>query len=138
MTVPPIAELTRGTAGLAPALTGASIFLFGGFLIVIVELALAGGRTPPASLAVGCVVMAFLGQAAVRLGLTKGIQGLRGVGWITVAFNLGGLSFLLIASRNDMYFPVAHLVMPAVIAIALLLRQRSSNKQSTHVRQSGT
>lgn len=72
--------------------------MFGGFLIVAVELALANGGTTllgAESLVIGYVVLAFLGQAAVGWGLIKGVEGLKVVGWVTIVFNLGALTFLL-------------------------------------------
>lgn len=127
-----LSELTRGTAGLGPAKAGASLYMFGAFLIVAVELALAnGGRRIPGaeSLIVGYVVLAFLGEAAVGWGLIKGVESLKVVGWVTVVFNLGALAAVVIVSPNDMYFPIGHMLMPAVIAVTLVVRQRRSTTE---------
>jgi len=129
-----LSELTRGTPGLGPTRAGADLYTFGGVLIVAVELVLADGQTLPGAegLVVGYVVLAFLGQAAVGWGLIRGLEGLKVVGWVTIVFNLGTLAAVVIVSRNDMYFPIAHVVMPALIAVALLVRQwRSPNEKGT-------
>ena len=130
-----IAELTRGTAGFVPAKVGASLFKFGAFLIVVVEVASAGAGAIPGqrALIIGYVVLAFLGQAGTGWGLIGGL-GLRVIGWLTVVFNLGLLIALLIFSPHDMYFPVAHVLMPAVIAIALLVRTRLRHNRDISVR----
>jgi hypothetical protein len=128
-----LSELTRGTAGFGPAKAGASLYTFGAVLIVAVELALAdSGRVFPGAeaLVVGYVVLAFLGEAALGWGLVKGIEGMRIVGWVTILLNLSGLTYLLLASRDDMYFPIAHVVMPAVIAVTLLIRSRMSPNEA--------
>jgi hypothetical protein len=41
-----------------------------------------------------------------------------------VVWHVGLLVALCVASPTDMYFPVAHNVMPAAIAIAILFRER--------------
>jgi hypothetical protein len=123
-----VAELTRGTAGLGLALAGASLYLFGGVLIVTSELALVGGLTLPHSLRVGYVVLAFVGQATLGWGLTMGLTTMRVVGWATVVFNLGALAALWLLSPGDMYVPIVHNVAPTAIAVALLIRRWSATK----------
>ena len=94
----------------------------GGFLIVGRELALVGGVSFPQSIVVGQAVLAFLGQAALGSGLTLGVRGMRGVGWVTVVWNLGLLARFSLTIPDDMYVPLVHSVAPTLIAIALLVR----------------
>ncbi|HEX6945927.1 MAG TPA: hypothetical protein VF246_01040 [Acidimicrobiia bacterium] len=117
-------------SGEMTARVGALIFLVGAFLIFTVEAASAAGwRILQArSLTAGYVILACLGQAGVGWGL---IRWMRAVGWIVVVFNLGLLVGLLVLTPNDMYFPVAHVVMPAVIAVALLVTGRSADDSSS-------
>lgn len=123
-----VSELTRGTAGLGPALAGANLYMFGGFLIVATELARVGGASLPHSIVVGYVVLAFLGQATLGWGLGIGINGLKVVGWATVIFNVGMLAVFALVIPDDMYIPITHNVMPTAIAVALILRQWRTNK----------
>ena len=80
---------------------------------------------------VGYVVLAFVRQGLLGWGLVRADPRLRKVGWVTVVCNFGLLVALCVASPTDMYFPGAHNVMPAAIAIALLFRERPS--EDSHV-----
>lgn len=118
------AGLTGGTSGQGPTTAGAFVYMVGGLLIVIWELARIGGADLPYAMVVGYVVLAFVGQGLLGWGLVRADPRLRKVGWATVVWNFGLLVALSVASPADMYFPVAHNVMLAAIAIAILFRER--------------
>jgi hypothetical protein len=108
-----VAELTRGTSGLGATLSGANLYMFGGFLIVTTEMAKISHTTYPDSMIVAYMVLAALGQAILGFGLTRGIRGLKWVGWATVVWNLGFLVMMLLTSDPvSLYIPLVHHVMP--------------------------
>lgn len=68
------------------------------------------------------VVLAFLGQAAIGVGLLRTHLLAGWVGWATIIWNLAWLVILPIASPRDIYYPVLHHTVPLLIGIALLLK----------------
>lgn len=127
-----VSELTRGTNGLGATMAGATMYMFGGFLIVTRELAVVGGTRLPHSIVVGYVVLAFLGQATMGWGLTR-FEGLRVVAWATVVWNLGLLAVFALAIPDDMFIPIVHNVMPTAIGVALLIRLWSARENGVSV-----
>jgi hypothetical protein len=69
------------------------------------------------------VVLAFLAQAAIGVGLLQTDLLAGWVGWATIIWNLLWLVILPIASPRDIYYPVLHHVAPFLIGIALLLKR---------------
>ena len=44
------------------------------------------------------------------------------IGWVTIVWNLGLLVVLSVITPGDIYYPIAHQIMPLVIGGALLWR----------------
>jgi hypothetical protein len=76
---------------------------------------------------VAYVVLAFFGQAVIGAALALGELVPAWLGWLTMVWNLGWLVGLSLASPDDVYYPVLHLMMPILIGIALL---RSTRRRS--------
>lgn len=111
----------HGSRGNGLGRLGASAFFFAAVLLVVAEgLGLSGSGGQPYPLIVAYVVLALLGQAA--LGGAILLSGLlpAWIGWAAIAWNLGWLVVLPLATRHDMYFPVLHHVTPLLIAVGLL------------------
>ena len=68
------------------------------------------------------VVLAFLAQAAIGVGLLRTDVVAGWIGWATIIWNLGWLVLLPLVSPRDIYYPVLHHVAPLLIGIALLLK----------------
>ena len=109
------------TNGLVLANIGATVYLFGGVLLVAAEaLSLTFGYEKLYGLIVIYVVMASLAQAAIGgAWLQAGLLPVW-IGWVTILWNIAGLVVLLLFARRDLYFPVLYHVAPLLIGIALL------------------
>ncbi len=110
--------------GFVLANIGASVFFFGGVLLVAAEaLMLTLGYDKVYSLVNIYVVMAFLAQAAIggAIVLSSGLLPVW-IGWVTIVWNIAWLVVLALFARRDMYYPILHYVMPLVIGIALLVK----------------
>jgi peptidoglycan/LPS O-acetylase OafA/YrhL len=70
------------------------------------------------------VTIAFLSQAAIGCALAMSELIPRWIGWATAVWNLGFLTYLVLARPWDVYFPIFHLIMPVLIGAALILRRR--------------
>jgi hypothetical protein len=94
-------------------------YLAAGVVGVVAEtMGLASVQAYPTTVAY--VVIAFLSQAII--GLALALSGLVApwLGWLTLIWNIAWLLGLSIASPDDVYFPVLHLLMPIPIGVALL------------------
>jgi hypothetical protein len=125
--------MTKGD--LFAARLGYVTYLIAGVLGIVAESYLISGREPLYALIVIYVVMAFLGQTAlgVSLLITKLLPAW--IGWSTIVWNLAFLVLLFAISPADIYYPVAHHVMPLVIGIAYLARKEAATahkRQPTH------
>lgn len=69
------------------------------------------------------VVLAFLAQAAIGVGLLQTNLLAGWVGWATIIWNLAWLIILPVASPRDIYYPALHHIAPFFIGIALLLKR---------------
>lgn len=115
--------LFRSTAGEPLGRLGASAYFLGAAVLVTSEsltLSESGGSHYP--LIVIYVVVALLGQAAIGGALLLGGLLPAWIGWSVVAWNLGWLVILPLATPGDMYFPVVHHAAPLLIGVALVLR----------------
>jgi hypothetical protein len=114
--------LLHETNGRVLARLGTGVYFFGAVLLVAAEAMqlLEGQSSYP--LIVLYVVLAFLGQAAVGGALLQSDLLPSWIGWTTIAWNIGLLVILLIITPGDIYFPVAHHLMPLLIGILLLLK----------------
>jgi hypothetical protein len=70
------------------------------------------------------VTLAFVSQAAIGCALSLSELVPRWIGWATVVWNIGCLTYLVLARPWDVYFPIFHLIMPVFIGAALILRRR--------------
>jgi hypothetical protein len=68
------------------------------------------------------VVLAFLAQAAIGGALLRSRVVGASIGWVTIVWNLGLLVVLSVITPGDIYYPIAHQIMPLVIGGALLWR----------------
>jgi hypothetical protein len=69
------------------------------------------------------VTLAFVSQAAIGCALSMSELVPRWIGWATAVWNLGCLTYLVLARPWDVYFPILHLIMPVFIGAALILRR---------------
>ncbi|HEX6337591.1 MAG TPA: hypothetical protein VFZ85_11595 [Jiangellaceae bacterium] len=75
------------------------------------------------SLFVTYVLAAFVSQTVIGLGLRAARLVAPWVAWTTVAWNVACPVVLRLASPDDLYFPVLHLLMPLLIGVHMLLRR---------------
>lgn len=80
------------------------------------------GRAADA-LIVAYVVLALVGQAAIGLGLIQTELLPAWVGWATIIWSLGSLVVLPLLNTGDFYYPFIHMMVPLLLAIALLMKQ---------------
>lgn len=114
-----LGERMRGGDGFPCAFLGGMLYLLAGAALLVAEATglQTGAQVYP--LIVVYVVLAFLGQAAVGVGLLGSDLVPAGVAWTTIMWNLGLLVALVVVTPGDIYYPIAHHLMPAVIGIAL-------------------
>jgi hypothetical protein len=95
----------------------------GAVLLYAETAGLVTGNTPHRPILV-YVIGAVLAQALVGVGLLGATTVADWVAWTAIVWSLGWLAFLLAASPGDLYYPVVHHVVPLIIGIALLRRNR--------------
>lgn len=118
-----LATHLRGTTASGVVLAGATVYSAAGVLGLAHEAATLSPGLPVASWVLPVyVVAAFLGQAVVGLALTRVPGYPVAIGWVVLAWNVGWLAILPIITPHDLYFPVLHHLMPALIAVPLLTR----------------
>jgi hypothetical protein len=112
--------------GRALARTGATTYLIAASLLVTAEafrMSVGDGFEKRAyALFVVYVVLAFLAQAAIGGALLRSRVVGASIGWVTIVWNLGLLVVLSVITPGDIYYPIAHQIMPLVIGGALLWR----------------
>ena len=112
----------QNTDGRVLARTGATVYLFGGILVVAAEaLSLNPGQNTYALIVI-YVVLALLAQATMGGSLLQAGLLPAWIGWVTILWNIAWLVVLPVTSPRDIYYPVLHHVMPLLIGIALLLK----------------
>jgi hypothetical protein len=104
--------------------TGATAYLFAGFVLVAAEgLSLSPGfENRGFALFAIYVVLAFLGQAVIGGALLQSGLLAAWIGWATILWNLAWLVVLPVITPGDIYFPILHHLMPLLIGGALLRR----------------
>lgn len=111
----------QNTDGRVLARTGATMYFFGGILLVAAEaLSLSQGYEKNYPLIVIYVVLAFLAQAAIGGSLLQSGLLAAWIGWVTILWNIGWLVVLPVITPRDIYFPVLRHFMPLLIGIALV------------------
>ena len=112
--------------GRALARTGATTYLIAASLLVTAEaFRMSVGdqfEKRAYALFVVYVVLAFLAQAAIGGALLRSRVVGASIGWVTIVWNLGLLVVLSVITPGDIYYPIAHQIMPLVIGGALLWR----------------
>jgi hypothetical protein len=102
---------------------GVAGYLSGSIIGVVAEtLELTSAAVYP--MIVVYVTLAFVSQAAIGCALSMSELLPRWIGWATVIWNIGCLTYLVLARPWDVYFPIFHLMMPVFIGAALILRRR--------------
>jgi hypothetical protein len=116
----------QNTDGRVLARAGATAYLFAGILLVTAEafsMSLGEGFEKRAyALFIIYVVLAFLAQAAIGGALLRSGLLAAWIGWVTIVWNLGLLVVLSVITPEDLYYPIAHQIMPLLIGGALLWR----------------
>lgn len=92
-------------------------------VVVIAETSFISSGEQAYSQIVIYVVLAFLAQAAIGVGLLQTDLLPGWIGWATIIWSLACLIILPIVSPRDIYYPVLHHAAPLLIGIALLLKQ---------------
>jgi hypothetical protein len=114
--------ILQGTDGSILARVGSATYSFGAVLLVAAEaIQLTEGRASY-PLIVVYVILAFLGQAAIGGALLQANLLPSWVGWTMIAWNLVLPLILLVITPGDIYYPIAHHLMPLLIGIFLLVR----------------
>lgn len=108
----------QSTNGHVLARLGASAYFFGAVLLAAAEAM----RLPSSPLIVVYVILAFLGQAAIGGALLQANRLPSWIGWTTIAYSLCLLVILLAVTPGDIYYPIAHHLMPLLIGVPLLWR----------------
>lgn len=112
----------QDTSGRVMARLGASAYFFGAVLLAAAEAMQLPVRQASYPLIVVYVVLALLGQAAIGGALLQSNLLPAWIGWMTIAWNLILLIVLPIVTPGDIYYPVAHHLMPLLIGVPLLWR----------------
>lgn len=114
-----LGERLRGGDGFPWVFVGGRLYLLGAAALLVAEATGLQTGVQVYPLIVVYVVLAFLGQAAVGAGLLGASIVPAGVAWATIVGNLGALLALVVVTPGDIYYPIAHHLMPAWIGIAL-------------------
>ena len=113
--------IIHDTDGRILARVGSAAYFFGAVLLAAAEaMQLPEGRVSY-PLIVVYVILAFLGQAAIGGALLHANLLPSWIGWTTITWNLSLLVILLVITPDDIYYPIAHHLMPFIIGIALLM-----------------
>lgn len=116
-------EMMRNGSGQILAVTGAAAYFFGSVLLAAAEiLSPSVGYGKMYRLAAGYVVIAYLAQAVLGGAVLQSGLVAAWIGWASVVWNIGWLVILLLISREDIYFPILHSIMPLVVGAALLIK----------------
>lgn len=108
---------------------GALAYLAAGIVGVVAEaIDLANAEAYP--LFVTYVLMAFIGQAVIGLGLGAARLVTPWVAWTTAAWNIVWPLVLSVVSPDDYYYPAVHIVMPLLIGLHML-RRRVPNAETS-------
>ena len=113
-------EHLSSTAGGGWARIGSHLYLIAGIVLLCAETLRLSQWEQIYPLVVTYVVLAFLAQAAVGLGITQSQILASGVGWFTLGWNIAWLVILLLVTPADIYYPALHHMMPLVIGLSLL------------------
>jgi hypothetical protein len=114
------APLVDANAG-SLARIGVTAYLIAGPVLLVAEgIGLRQGERSVYPLIVAYVFLALLAQAALGGALVRSKLVPSSVGWLTLAWNVGFMVFLPIATPQDVYYPLIHGLMPLVIAISIL------------------
>lgn len=112
--------LFRGTGAEALGRVGTSAYFLGGVVLVTTEaLALSERGLSHYPLVVVYVVVALLAQAAIGGALLQSALLPAWIGWFAVAWNIGWLVLLPLATPDDIYYPILHHVVPLFIGVGL-------------------
>ncbi len=118
-----LAAAFQNQNGYEMALICAAGFLFGGVLVVAAEaLSLTIGFEKLYPIVVIYVLLAFLSQAILGVGLLQSGLTAAWIGWLDIIWNMGWLIALPLLSPRDFYYPILHSFMPLLIGIALLVK----------------
>lgn len=99
---------------------GIATYLLGAVIILAAETAYLGKGDWVYPQIVLYVVLGFGAQAAFGVSLLQTGLVASWTGWVTILWNLGGLSVMLLVRPRDIYFPVLHHVTPLLIGVALM------------------
>lgn len=110
------------TNGRVLARLGTSAYFFGAVLLATAEAMRLPAGQASYPLIVIYIALAFLGQAAIGGALLQSNLLPAWIGWTTVIWNAGLLVVLLIVTPGDIYYPIAHHLMPLLIGIPLLVK----------------
>lgn len=118
-----LAGALQGHNGFVSGLMGATGYIFGGVLIVTAEaLSLTIGFEKLYPIINIYVLLAFLSEAVVGVGLLQSGLTAAWIGWVCIVWNIGWLVALPLLSPRDIYYPILHSVIPLLIGIGLLIR----------------
>jgi hypothetical protein len=102
---------------------GVTAYLAASIIGVVAETLEVASR-PVYAMFVVYVTLAFVSQAAIGCALSMSELVPRWIGWATAVWNLGFLTYLVLARPWELYTPIFHLIMPVSIGGALILRRR--------------
>jgi hypothetical protein len=101
---------------------GTLAYLIAAVVVVVAETSFLHDRDWNYPQIVFYVLTALLAQAAIGVGLLQTGLVAGWIGWATIAWNLGCLVVLPLASPRELYYPAIHHAAPLLIGIALLAR----------------
>jgi hypothetical protein len=108
------------TAGGGWTRIGSHLYLMAGVVLLCAETLRLSHWEQIYPLVVTYVLLAFLAQAAIGLGITQSEMLPSSVGWLTLGWNIAWLVILLLVTPADIYYPVLHHMMPLVMGLSLL------------------
>lgn len=113
-------EHLRSTGGGGWTRIGSHLYLIAGVILLCAETLRLSQWEQVYPLIVTYVVLAFLAQAAIGLGITQSQTLPSNVGWFTIGWNLVWLVILLLVTPADIYYPPLHHIIPLVIGLTLV------------------